>query len=276
MELFISCLLFLISLLKESTDIGSFVCVCILVDSSNKNPFDSHRIGNLSNYFYGEETSALIKRISIEEQIFNRRRNISSTIDKKKLFLRKLVSKAFCSEIHDDFQKYKGTKLSNVFDLNYGKVHKLSIATLVIYCVKIFMSLLVTFLYACGILIKDKNKYKNKYKNKCIEYIFLIFLLLLIVAKHILSIILFYFMEKGDIEKYDNFLDCKNVKVKIFKKITDINRLRGCFFAFVILNIINLGIEKLETIMEKSEKDNEKDYEKDNERYNFSYSSNSI
>ena len=261
MKMFIHQASHLISFLKELIDIGSFICLCILVHSSNKNPFESHRIGNLSDYFYGEENSTLIRRVSIEEQIVNRIRNISSNVEKKNFFLRKLVSKSFCSEIYDDFHKYNGTKLSNIFDLNYGKVHKMSIATLVIYCAKYFLSCLGLSFDSCVIIAH--------YKNKCLGYIFSIALLSLFVAKYILSIILFYFMEKGDIEKYDDFLDCKNVKVKTFKKITDVNKLRNCFFAFVILNIINLGIEKLENILEKMEK-------KDNENNNInsiSYSS---
>jgi len=234
-------LLLIVDYLKELADFGSFICVCILVSMSRENPFESHYIGNLSNYFYGEVNNALFESVGLEEKILNGSRNISLIVDKKKLFLRKLVSKSFCSEIHDDFQKYKGTQLSNIFDLNYGKIHKISIAALVIYCVKIFFSFY-------GILLSINRLSITNKRNFC-QYS--IILILLIVTKLILSIILFYFMEKGDIEKYDNFLDCKNVKIKVFKKITDINKLRGCFFAFVILNIINIGIEKLDGLLEK-------------------------
>ena len=80
------------------------------------------------------------------------------------------------------------------------------------------------------------------------------FILLLDATKLILSVILFYFMEKGDLEKYDNFLDCKNVKVKFFTEISDINKLRGCFFAFVILNMISLGVERIEKALDFGEK----------------------
>ena len=60
-------------------------------------------------------------------------------------------------------------------------------------------------------------------------------------------------MEKGDVEKYDNFLDCPNVKVIFFKKLSDVNKLRGCFYAFVIMNFLVLGIEKIEHYLEFSE-----------------------
>ena len=218
----------IIEILKGLSDISSFICVCILVNLSHKNPLESHYIGNLSKYFYNEVNNALIKRVAIKEKILNGNKKISSIIDNKKLFLRKLVSKSFCSEIHDDFEKYKGTLLSNIFDLNYGKIHKLSIAILVIYCVKIILSLVVGFFLGFGV------------KNKFALIILSSILILLVLAHYILSIILFYFMEKGDIEKYDDFLDCKNVKVKTFKKITDVNKLRNCFFAFVIMAYVKI------------------------------------
>ena len=60
-------------------------------------------------------------------------------------------------------------------------------------------------------------------------------------------------MEKGDIEKYDEFLECKNVKTKAFSKFSDVQKIRICFFFFVILNIIGQGIEKIEKCVEYSE-----------------------
>ena len=57
---------------------------------------------------------------------------------------------------------------------------------------------------------------------------------------------LFYFMEKGDIEKYDDFLDCKIVNTKFFNKLSDVQKIRRCFYAFLVLNIIVQGIEKIE------------------------------
>ena len=61
-------------------------------------------------------------------------------------------------------------------------------------------------------------------------------------------------MEKGDIGKYDDFLDCKIVKSRFFKKFSDVHKLRVCFFAFLVLNIINQGIEKIEACFQSSEK----------------------
>ena len=51
--------------LKFLVEIGSFICVCILCELSSHNPLESHRIGNLSNYFYvAENTTDPIKFIN--------------------------------------------------------------------------------------------------------------------------------------------------------------------------------------------------------------------
>jgi len=58
-------------------------------------------------------------------------------------------------------------------------------------------------------------------------------------------------MEKGDLEKYIDFLECQNVNVNFFKNISDVNRIRECFFIFVIMEFISLGIEKVEKNIEQ-------------------------
>lgn len=75
-----------------------------------------------------------------------------------------------------------------------------------------------------------------------------------VIARIALSFILLYYIEKGDIEKYDDFLDCPEVRVKFFDKFVEINSLRKCFIAFFILNIIEQGIDKLAKIFDIVEK----------------------
>ena len=57
--------------------------------------------------------------------------------------------------------------------------------------------------------------------------------IILYIARFVLSIILLYYIEKGDIEKYDKFLDCKNINTKFFKNFSDVNELRKCFLLFL-------------------------------------------
>ena len=37
------------SKLKYVADLGMLICICIIVDLSSKDPFDSHIIGNINN-----------------------------------------------------------------------------------------------------------------------------------------------------------------------------------------------------------------------------------
>ena len=159
-----------------------------------------------------------------------------------KASVRRLSSDAFCSEMFDYFKKYKGRKLSSIFDLKYDKIFHIRIANLVISCF-----LLLVFI---GSICYFSN---YSYKTGIVVSLGL-FVLLLYVTRFVLSIVLFYYMEKGDIEKYDDFLECKIVKPKYFKKFSDIHHIRNCFFAFLVFNIMVQGIEKIEKCFEYGEK----------------------
>ena len=125
------------------------------------------------------------------------------------------------------------------------------------------------------LLLKFRKKIKNinnKIQNKCPKFyhVFLYLLMIPWVSKFVLSILLFYFIEKGDIEKYSSFLDCKRVKKKFFEKFTDIEKLREIFKAFAYLNLISEVIDKLldfvELFIENAE--NEKKEKEEKEKKN--------
>lgn len=148
--------------------------------------------------------------------------------------LRRLVSESFCLEIRENFEKFKGKKLSTIFDLKYSKVHKFAIAEMVISCV------MFLFMFIAG-YAKENNNFFVLFS--CIA-------ITLMIPRFVLSFLLFYYLEKSDIERYDDFLDCKNVRSKAFKNISDISTLRNCFYTFVVFNVIILGIEKIERLVD--------------------------
>lgn len=227
-------------------EFGSFICVCILVSLSRNDPLEKHIIGNLTDYFIDGtdiNTSILIDKTkeSLFKEIKIHSSNSHTNFQKTKNF-RKLVSESFCYEIKEYFIIFKGKKLSSIFYFNYSKIHNLSIADMVVSIV-MFVSLFIT--------VKAEKCQRSVFKK--VVFIFAIACGLAMIARFILSFILLYYLEKGDLERYDDFLDCKNVKVKIFKEISDINKLRGCFYAFFIFNVIGLGIEKFEKLAEYSE-----------------------
>jgi len=159
---------------KLLIEIANFVCICVIVNSSKKNPFESHIIGNYENYFYDEApnkiaNNLLINKISSEEHIQDKNKIISSNLEiKNESFLRKLISKSTSLEIRENFEKFRGTNLSNVFDLNFSKVHAFSIATLILTLV-----LFLFFIFNCILFKKDLYYYSLDSFKIC--FIFLYF-----------------------------------------------------------------------------------------------------
>lgn len=253
---------------KLLIEIGCFICVCILVDISKDDPFKKHIIGDLNLYFFDslstiskkKYTNFIINSITSKEPIFNESKNISSESDlKRKLFLRKLISTSFCIETFDDFELFKGQNLLNIFDLNYSKIYSYSITNLVFSCLVVFLFFIGVYitkcLCGCGICIVVSKIRKDPVCCVYCNIIYYIAFLILYGTRFVMSFVLFYYMEKGDIEKYNDFLDCPGVKVDYFKEnISNVNKLRGCFYTFIIMNFILLGIEKIEKYLEVAEK----------------------
>jgi len=238
----------IISLLKWGCEIGIFITIWLLFKLSSENPFDNHIIGNLSNYFYDvENNSSIINSISFNK---NEQKNTTSSgyllnntqkiifsehFIEKKTNLRKLVAGSFCSEIRGYFDEFKGKKLSNIFDLNYDAIRKLTVAIVVVYCVCDVVTLTA--------LCFDYGYFNDKI-YKIPAYVFKSLSISLIIGRFVLLLILFYYFEHSDIESYDNFLDCPRVKVKVFDEFSDVNGLRKSFYAFMILNVINQALDK--------------------------------
>ena len=255
-----TCLLNIISL-KFLTELACFICICIICSLSRKNPFETHSIGDLDLYFNDVVNTSSITTLIQNNIIYNNSINnslikklsqngykyiSSEKILNRKTLLRQLVSTSFCLDIRDDFEKFKGSKLSTIFDLNYSKIKNISIANLATTC-----GLFVTMIPFVYFLFLTKN---NDYDDTtCCGGCFIGFVVfsgclssLSYIARFILSIILFYFIEKSDIEKFDDFLKCENVNKKNFEEFSDITKLKNCCFAFLILNIIVQGIDKIE------------------------------
>ena len=245
---------------KIIIEITSFTLVCILVNLSKNNPFEEHFIGNLNNYFNDSETNIIFNRTNITKynnkllinkfsikNLLNKSENSFVDIKIKISKYRKLVSESFCFEIRDKFEKYKGKKLSSIFDVNYDIIHLYSIINLIISLI------LVGSLIIFGIFsIFEYNK-KNCCK-KAIYYITCVIFILSLIGRLSSSFYLFYFMENGDLKEYNRFLECKNVKVKYFENFSDIKKLRIVFYFFITINVWDLAIQQIEKILEYAKK----------------------
>ena len=218
-------------------EFGCFICICIIIKFSKTNPFEKHIIDNINIYFNSNTTD-----VNTNISLYN--------YDNKKIFLRYLVSDSLCSSILNDFVKYKGSKLSCIFDLNYEKIYKVSLINLIFTAILIFIFVLI---FIFNTICKRCNKY--------LTIFFSFFIFMLYIGRLITSIYLFYYIERGDIEKYYDFLGCKNVNSKYFERFFNVIQIRRASEAFLILIIIEHGTDKIASCFRTYEKGREdRDY----------------
>ena len=200
------------------------MCICIIVSLSKSNPFKYHIIRDIDRYYseilanndtYSFKNSKydniIINETLLKEKMFNDTdilsdenaiediNNISPNIfNYKKFFKRKLESDFFGADIYDSFVRNNGRKLSYIFDFNYETIYGISIALLIVILVHTVSTsiiwVMLIFSYKLTGLIPNIIGYVS---------------LLSWISKFILFILLFHFIENGDIEKYDDFLDCR-------------------------------------------------------------------
>jgi len=253
----------LVKTLQLLAELASMICILEIASLSHKDPFKSHVIGNIEKYYnypslYNEIPSLedvtsdriIINETPSTEKIFNNTLSDEIRIEEankisehifnyKKYFKRKIESDSFCTDIHESFVRNEGRMLSYIFDLNYETIYGLSLAILLVL---LFQAALVILM--CYVKIK-----------KCTIITFGIIAILLWIAKFVLFILLFHFIEVGDVEKYDDFLDCKYVRKDYFKSFNDVEKFRKCFIAFTVLNLLFEIFDKAEKLFQPLETD---------------------
>ena len=235
-----------IYILNLALDALTFGFIAKLVHLSFKSPFKNHIIGDLNNYFNDVAESNIIINNNFKE---NKNINNNST------FLRNLVSLSICKEIRESLIEFKGQKLSKLFDFNLDNIRLFSLISL---CITIFMNIIA---FACFIIliimicklckladeigVQNIKNIKKTFKLTTTLEIMGITLRFINVARFVISLILYHYIETSDLDKYDDFLDCKNVKQKFFEKFSVAEELRKWFYIYLALEIAKQGIEKL-------------------------------
>ena len=232
-----------IYILNLALDALTFGFIAKLVHLSFKSPFKNHIIGDLNNYFNDVAESNIIINNNFKE---NKNINNNST------FLRNLVSLSICKEIRESLIEFKGQKLSKLFDFNLDNIRLFSLISL---CITIFMNIIA---FACFIIfiimicklvdetsVPNIKDIKTTFKLTTTLEILGITLRFINVARFVISLILYHHIETSDLDKYDDFLDCKNVNKKFFEKFSVAEELRKWFYIYLALEIAKQGIEKL-------------------------------
>ena len=241
------CLITILVKIEPLAVIGSIICICAICHLSRNDIFEKKYVSNLSVYFNDVSNinninnimTKYIKRRKIEEIVLKNRINDYLAKNKKKLLLRKLADSSFCRKIRSKFVKYQGQKFSKIFNGKINKIHRLSIGLIVVMCFPIFVNI-ITIIY-----IKVNRYYYGKIINAIRCHFCLVICAL--ITNLVLLIIIGVTYNKGDIEEFNDFLDCPGVKKKYFDKFSDVTKLRKYFIAFEVLDSI---FEVITTLLE--------------------------
>ena len=159
---------------------------------------------------------------------------------------RKLVSSSFCTDMQESFARNEGQKLDYIFNLKYQTIRKISIAFIIVTLSATVLAI-INLCLAC--------KMSDGKENRGCEFVFSLITILILLAwigQFVLFIILIRFIESGDIGKYDDFLECKNVNAEFFEQFNDIKKLRKIYISFIVLNIIFQSLDRILDFLEKT------------------------
>ena len=170
-----------INFLKGLIQLGALICICYLCRLSSKFPFESHIIGNMTDYFYD------IPNTSSSDDI----------IEYKPLSKRHLEFPSFCDDILNSFKWNKGRKLSYIFD--YNIVRRFSISIIVLYVLSLILSVLF-------VILKTSTSFKYKKNNICIKKILIIIQIALTLNFITKFIYLFFYITVYKVEMYKIWL----------------------------------------------------------------------
>ena len=96
--------------------------------------------------------------------------------------------------------------------------------------------------------IEDKRNKLRIYK--IIIKVAKVLIALLWIAKIVLSLLLYHFIDSGDNKKYEDFLDCKRIDEEYFDGFKGIKKLRVCFTSFAVLSIVSESFDKLKDVID--------------------------
>ena len=225
---------------------------------SSKDPFKSHVIGDLSKYFKVAPASSnqnesicicnntTYEHPCTEENILEGCLNYFPNMVNFKPFVeRKLVSSSFCTDMQESFARNEGQKLDYIFNLKYQTIRKISIAFIIV-------TLSATVLAIINLCLACKMSDGKLNSCKFVFSLITILILLAWIGQFVLFIILIRFIESGDIGKYDDFLECKNVNAEFFEQFNDIKKLREIYISFIVLNIISQSLDRILDFLEKT------------------------
>ena len=150
------------------------------------------------------------------------------------LFLRFLMSNTKCKEYENKIRNYEIQSLSEIFDINAGKINNMAfgilVSTIVTMCLAFILSIIPCFFIKCD------DKFHSV--SKIVQMLIVLLCIISFIINLILFIILCVQYNKGDTADYVSFLTCNNIEKKSFKEFDDAEDLKSNYKSFLIVNII--------------------------------------
>ena len=238
---------FCISVIFFGMGIALLVYTIRIYDYSKEDPFKKTTKKEIADYFKEIEETYVEKKCKCGEIIVNdfcsEEQKLSGCIDiisnlikDKKHFLRHLIKDEKCNEYKETFKRLPDNgKISEVFDLKLGSVHKMAKGILILVIIN-FAIIVLIILASCGQVCC----------GSCALVVLIPFLPIIILSgifsglvNFILFIILCVQYKKGKVDEYVDFLNCDFIyRNKFHEKFGDLEELKNSYTPFVVLNVI--------------------------------------
>ena len=150
--------------LQFLAETGMFICICIIVNLSSKDPFESHFIRDINNYFNNIQNQSLYN-IKMLDELYKPENPFQNDLNEstdnstyKYIFKRKLESNSFCEDMRESFTRNEGKKLSYIFDVNYKIIRRLAISLLAVTCTYVMLIIIIILIQTFLNYIKKEDE----------------------------------------------------------------------------------------------------------------------
>jgi len=181
----------------------------------------------------GEE---ILNDFCTEEQLLQGCKDIVNELESKKKFLRRLVNNDLCNKYIAKIKDESNTKMSDIFDLKFDKINKMSLGLIIIIgistgvCLFIILSALMI---GCGCCGDNPSSFL-----KCILVFAVCYVILEALANIGVTITMIVYYTGGDLGDFADFLECDGINKNSFNLYSEATSVKPYFIAFTVINLI--------------------------------------
>ena len=224
--------------------------------NTKDDPLEKHLNENRSIYFKNKNTifsplnyyekqcicgDEILNDFCTEEQILSGCHD-KSLNKQQNLFLGILMAENKCNEYEETIRSNGIQSLSEIFDINAGKINDMALGIMIITIISmslIFLLFIIPFFF----LKSEEDKLKSL--SNVVTCLNNIIIFLSFIINFFLFLLLDVRYNKGDTTDYVDFLDCKNVEKKSFEEFEEVEDFKSNYKSFLIVHIIYYSLSGL-------------------------------